>query len=207
MKREDERDMKREDEMRTRMTGRGEVTMQQFGRRWSRASLILAAGSVLAMAAMGDAPAVDTVTPTPDTPWRRHLGDVHDALGRGQASAAGAAWHEALSAALGTRRWDAMVEVGEAYRLIGETGRFQPAADAKARGLYLNALFRARQARSVDGVLRTAQAFAALGDREVVERCIAAADGLAVRERDAEARARVRDFTQRFAAGAPAVSH
>jgi len=38
---------------------------------------------------------------------------------------------------------------------------------AKARELYLSALFRARQQGSVEGVRRAAAAFDALGDRDI----------------------------------------
>jgi hypothetical protein len=66
-----------------------------------------------------------------------------------------------------------------------------------ARQAYLDALFCARDRRSVDGVLRAAEAFAALGDRDVVVQSLRIADvladaeGPAARERVAAARRRL----------------
>ena len=48
---------------------------------------------------------------------------------------------------------------------------------AKGRQTYLTALFRARSEGSVEGVLRTAERFAELGDRGVVEQWIRVAAG------------------------------
>jgi hypothetical protein len=50
---------------------------------------------------------------------------------------------------------------------IERAAGFPKAGESKARELYLMALFRARRDESVQGVLRTAAAFNALGNREV----------------------------------------
>jgi hypothetical protein len=49
----------------------------------------------------------------------------------------------------------------------------------RARDLYLSALFRARDAGSLDGVLRLAAAFDSLGDREVALQALRMARRLA----------------------------
>ncbi|MGH7322766.1 MAG: hypothetical protein ACRELA_24530 [Candidatus Rokuibacteriota bacterium] len=74
------------------------------------------------------------------------------------------------------------------------------AAEAKARRLYLAALFRSREQNSVDGVLRAAQAFAALGDGEVVEVCLSVAQDVAAQTGDPQADVRVHAFRQRLMA-------
>lgn len=125
-------------------------------------------------------------------PWAGHLREVDEALATRNVSAAELAWHKAYVAALGARGWMGMVEVGDAYLRIGEVAKGRKVAQAKAREAYLSALFRARSERSVEGVLRTAEAFSALGDREVVEQCLRIAEGLAVRSQDPGARSRVR---------------
>ncbi len=132
-------------------------------------------------------------------PWVVPLQRMNTALASPNVTAAEEAWHEAHRAALGSRqRWDGLIEVGEAYLRIGEVANDRQAAQPTARRLYLTALFRARQQSSLDGVLRTAEAFAALGDREVVIQCLRVADQVAERARDPQARARVEAFRGRY---------
>lgn len=133
-----------------------------------------------------------------DAPWTAHIRKADQALAERNVSAAELAWHEAFIAALRSRHWRGLVEVGDAYLRIGEVAGARKASEAKARQLYLAALFRARQQGSVEGVLRTAEAFAALGDREVVDQCLRIAEGLAAQARDAQARALVRAFAERL---------
>lgn len=127
-----------------------------------------------------------------DGPWITHLRRAEDALARRNVSAADMAWHDAYRAALKSRRWAGMVEVGEAYLRIGEAVRGRKVSEAKARELFLTALLRARAQGSLDGVLRTTEAFAVLGDREVVEQGLRIAQGLAAQSGDAQALERVR---------------
>jgi len=132
-------------------------------------------------------------------PWVAPLQRVERALASRNVSAAEEAWHEAHRAALGSRhRWDGLIEVGEAYLRIGEVAHGRQAAQATARRLYLAALFRAREQGALDGVLRTADAFAVLGDREAVTQCLQVADQVAERTRDPQARARVEAFRSRW---------
>jgi hypothetical protein len=132
-------------------------------------------------------------------PWTAPLQRVEQALTGRNISAAEVAWHEAYGAALRSRhRWDGLIEVGEAYLRIGEVANGRQAARATARRLYLSALVRARQQGSLDGILRTAAAFSALGDREGVTQCLHVADQVVVeRARNPKAHARVEAFRAR----------
>ncbi len=133
-------------------------------------------------------------------PWTIHLRRVDEALAQKNVSAAEQAWHDAYGAALGSRRWQGLIAVGDAYLQIGETAKGRKAAEARARKLYLAALFRARNEGSLDGVLRVAEAFAALGDREVVDQSLRIAERLATRSQDAQANARVQAFQEQLSA-------
>lgn len=123
--------------------------------------------------------------------WAAPLHTLENAVSAGDAKAAGHAWQQAYLSALGTRRWDGMLAVGDAALQIGAAGGSRSAAVARARKAYLVGLTRARNARSTDGVLRLAQAFFALGDREVAERCLDIARGLLVVRPDPRAAAQL----------------
>lgn len=135
-----------------------------------------------------------------DAPWSRALRRVEDALAHSGLTAAELAWHAAYAEALRSRRWEGLVEVGDAYLRIGEAAGARKPSEARARELYLAALFRARDRGSLDGVLRVAEAFGALGDREVAQQGIHIAQHLATSTRDAQARERVRVAAERLAA-------
>jgi hypothetical protein len=81
-----------------------------------------------------------------------------------------------------------MVEAGDAALRIRAVAKDQRLAAPTARRAYLTALVRARGLGSVDGVLRTAEAFARLGDGEVVERALQVARDLGGVHPEAEAR-------------------
>jgi hypothetical protein len=89
------------------------------------------------------------------------------------------AWQAGYGTALGSRAWDGMVEVADAYISIGDAIPAWAMARTRARAMYLTALFRARQQRSLDGVLACVEAFAALGDRDVVGQGLRIAESLA----------------------------
>lgn len=127
----------------------------------------------------------------PTAPWTTHLLEVEAALAQKDARSAERAWQEAYRAALGSMAWEGMIVVGEAARHISA---------ARARRAYLIALIRARQQQSLEGVLRAAEAFASLGDREVVQSCLRIAAGLAVQPGDARVPARVRRLKERVEA-------
>lgn len=169
----------------------------------------LAAALILGVVAVreGTASHEDSLVGDPLAPWTVHLQKADEALAAKNVSAAVRAWHEAYVSALGSRRWEGMVAVGDAYLRIGQLSGSRRASEAKARELYLAALFRARNQHSVDGAIHAGEAFAALGDREAAEQCVRVAEGLAKDSGDPQARDRVRAFAERLAArllaGAP----
>ncbi|HEV8672653.1 MAG TPA: hypothetical protein VGX21_01295 [Methylomirabilota bacterium] len=150
--------------------------------------------AALALSADANGPALAR-----EAPWAVHLRAVDDALADRDLSAAEHAWRNAYIAALGTWRWEGLLEVGDAYLRIGTVSGLQQAATAKARNLYLTALFRARQQSALDGVLQTAEAFARLGDRDMVAQCVRIAESLAADAPDPGAPARVHAFAARLA--------
>jgi len=132
-------------------------------------------------------------------PWATHIRLMDEALAEKNVTAAEGAWHDAYLAAVGSRLWLGMVEVGDASLRIGAAAGFRKTAEATARRAYLAALFRARELASLDGVLRTAVAFAALGDREVAGQCLRIAESLAREAQSDKARSRVSAFRARLA--------
>jgi hypothetical protein len=159
------------------------VTLERSRMQWSGVVLSV----VMMTGAMGVALGSLTTDKTaarverPDTIVARggptvasRLAVVDSALARKDMSAAVYAWSDAHAFALGTRRWDTMVDVGDAAARIDALGdtppRYLIGFRAQARQAYLRALLLARQARSSEGVERVAQAFAALGDAEMAAR-------------------------------------
>jgi len=143
--------------------------------------------SILAVAALGGATAGALTTPRGDvtrpesprtvayaTPLARRLGAIDEALGRRDVGGAIREWRDVYGVALGARRWEAMVTLGDAaLRIDGAAGRpvGRPTGfRAEARQAYLRALFLARSAGSAEGVERVALAFATLGDTEMAAR-------------------------------------
>ncbi|HXD96499.1 MAG TPA: hypothetical protein VN646_08155 [Candidatus Acidoferrum sp.] len=121
-------------------------------------------------------------SPTPRggaAPWAAHLAAVDTALAAGDMPRALSAWHAAYGAALGSRRWDGFADAGDAYLRIGRASGAPAGAVPRARDLYLSALFRARDAGSLDGVLRIAAAFESFGDRDVTVQAVRMARRLA----------------------------
>jgi len=110
--------------------------------------------------------------------WKSHVWSVDRAIDEDDVAQAARAWREAYGAALGSRRWQAMLEVGLASLRIGRaTGTLEGHRD-KARQCYLTALFRARHQKSAEGASRVADAFAELGDVEVASRATRVAETL-----------------------------
>jgi len=130
--------------------------------------------------------------------WLLPLREVEVALARTDLPAARRAWQEAYQAALGSWRWEGMLEVGDARLRLGRAEGHREAAVARARSLYLAALCRARQQRSVEGALQTAEAFARLGDRRVAEQCVQLTEALAAETAGPGAPDRVREFAARL---------
>jgi hypothetical protein len=133
--------------------------------------------------------------------WTAPLEAVERALTDRDVAGAEHAWREAYVAAVGSWRWEGPLEVGDAALRIGAVTGLHQAAAARARNLYLTALFRARQQLALDGVLQTAEAFARLGDRDTVAQCVRMAEALAADTADSGAAARVRAFAARLTDG------
>jgi len=95
------------------------------------------------------------------------LAAVDRALATGNLPAAQRAWHDMYVQALEGRDWQELVSVADGeLRIARRVGGRWDDGSPRARELYLVALFRARAQGSRDGVLRVAQRFAAVGDRE-----------------------------------------
>lgn len=182
-------------------------------RRWNLWPwpLVMAAVSMLALMALAvavtDAVAGHAVAAKPQVDWKAQLTKVDEALGKNEVALAVLRWPEAYAAALRSRHWEGLVAVGNAYRRLGDLGGFREAAEAKARKIYLAALFRARQEASLDGVLRVAEAFAELGDIEAVEHCLMVARSLAEQTHDDRADQRVSAFVERWDSHRVEVEH
>jgi hypothetical protein len=131
--------------------------------------------------------------------WVLRVRELDRALAAGNVSAAASVWPVAWHAALATRRWDAMLAVGDAAVRLGRRSRTSSAAHTDARRAYLLAFERARRERSTEGVLRVAEAFAALGDRDVVHDALRVARALAA-TRDPGVREHVQLEAARIAA-------
>jgi hypothetical protein len=129
--------------------------------------------------------------------WRTYLAVVDRELERGHIDAAVRVWQDAYGAALSSRRWESMIAVGDAFVAIGRAAGTPRGARMNAREAYLSALIRARRERSVEGALRSAEAFEALDDRAVVEQCLHIAAQLAAG--NTESQERVREARQRWA--------
>ena len=175
--------------------------------RWSESwswQFVLAVAAMLALmllvGVVSEALAGHVAAAEAQIAWKAQLDRVDEAVSRHDVARAVLLWPEAYAAALRSRHWEGMVAVGDAYRRLGHLGGFPKASEAKARETYLAALFRARQDGSLDGVLRVAEAFAELGDRDVVEQCLRVARTLAGQAHDARADDRVRAFAERWGA-------
>jgi hypothetical protein len=110
--------------------------------------------------------------------WVSALAAVEEALARDDVGAAVRAWQTAVGVAHGERRWEGLLDAGDASLRIGSVPRIHERPEAGARSMYVEALFRARQQRSLRGIVQVAQRFAWLGDMEVVERSLRMTDSL-----------------------------
>ncbi len=153
-------------------------------------------------AAHGELERLESVVPAGRAPddglWRPYLDVVEKELEHGHVDVAVRAWQDAYGAALASRSWESMIAVGDAFTVIGRASGTPRGARMNAREAYLTALMRARRDRSVDGAIRTAEAFRELDDRAVVEQCLHIAAQLAAA--DEQAQQKVREARQRWAA-------
>jgi hypothetical protein len=157
---------------------------------------LLAALEVTAARGSGSAPKADTQ-------WTSPLVDIDQAIARGDVASAVTARQEAYRAAIASRRWEGFLAAGDAILRLGDMTQNRSTAEPEARRLYLSALFRARGQQSLDGVLLATEAFARLGDRDVVEKGLRMARDLAGSDPGAQARVRlVEDRSSRSAVAA-----
>ncbi|MBI4246002.1 MAG: hypothetical protein HY728_10500 [Candidatus Rokubacteria bacterium] len=103
--------------------------------------------------------------------WMAHLNRLDGAMTRRDTYAMVYAWHLACLEARAVADWEGMLAVGEAALRIARATGFTLAFTAEARQALHVALFRAQRQRSRAGVHRIAEAFAALGDLDIVEQC------------------------------------
>src|SRR5258705_5475594 len=132
-------------------------------------------------------------------PWTAHIQAMDQAVADDAPGESVRAWRQAYSAALSHPGWLGLLTVASAsLRLAAFPGLARDAA-ARARETYWIAFFRARQQRSLNGVLHAAEAFGMLGDRSTVEQCMRVAEGLASRAGDSDELDRVREIASRLA--------
>lgn len=141
--------------------------MSRPGKRRARTFIILAAAAIVAfglVAAFSRLPQQQEKRPTSPTRWdlAQQLRSVHHALGERDVKGALMAWQVAYAGALESPRWEALIEVGDAYLSIGDAAEYRRAFIPKARESYALALARAHQASSIQGVLRASKAIASL---------------------------------------------
>jgi len=159
-------------------------------------------GPMLLAASVRDVVADHAIGTDAQPGWQARLLKVEQAIASGDFATAESLWREAYAAALKSRHWEGVVAAGDTYRALGAQAGFRATSVEKARQAYLTALFRARSQGSLAGVLITAERFAELGDREVVEQCIRVARQVAAQSRDPYAEEHLRAFTERWAASA-----
>jgi hypothetical protein len=159
---------------------------------------------------------VETIVPAgqrrDDQLVRAYLAVVDRELEHGHVDVAVRVWQDAYGAALESRTWESMIAVGDAFLAIGRVSGAVRGARHNAREAYLTGLIRARRERSVDGVLRAAEAFRRLDDRAVADHCLRIAGQLATGDESAErkvqeARRRWTDPTTSRAAEESAVAY
>src|SRR5438093_5934959 len=136
-------------------------------------------------------------------PWTAHIQAMNRALADNNPGESVRAWRQAYSSALSHPGWLGLLTVAAASLRLCTFPGLARGATARARETYWIAFFRARQQRSLNGVLHAAEAFGVLGDRSTVEQCMRVAEGLAARAGDAEELERVRVIASRLADQAP----
>jgi hypothetical protein len=132
-------------------------------------------------------------------PWTAHIQAMDQALAGNDPGESVRAWRQAYSSALSHPGWLGLLTVANASLRLGAFPGLARDATARARETYWIAFFRARQQRSLNGVLHAAEAFGMLGDRATVEQCMRVAEGLASHADDAEEVHRVRLIAARLA--------
>src|SRR5437870_13866128 len=132
-------------------------------------------------------------------PWTAHIQAMDQAVTENDPGEAVRAWRQAYSAALSHPGWLGLLTVAAASLRLGAIRGLARGATARARETYWIAFFRARQQRSLNGVLHAAEGFGRLGDRSTVEQCMRVAEGLAALSGDDSDVDRVRVLGSRLA--------
>ena len=122
--------------------------------------LVLAAVVTFALVGPGGTAAEERGT------WSRHLEQAQSAASRGDVASALVALEQAYAAALETGRWESVIEYADAMLDLGDRPGLRRPIAAKARQAYFMALRRARDAGSLEGMVRSAEGFARLRDFE-----------------------------------------
>jgi hypothetical protein len=132
-------------------------------------------------------------------PWTAHIQTMDQTLAERDPRAAVGAWRQAYSAALSDPGWRGLLTVSTASLQLRAFPGFAGEAITRARETCWIAFFRARQQRSLDGVLSAAATFENLGDFAAYERSMRVAEMLATRTGEATAVDRLRLFMARLA--------
>ena len=111
-------------------------------------------------------------------PWTGHIQAMDQALADGDPGDSIRAWRQAYSTALGHPGWLGLLVVATASLRLAAFPSLARNAQERAREGYWLVFFRARQQRSLEGVLRAADAFAELGDLTTAEQCRRVAEAL-----------------------------
>lgn len=141
-----------------------------------------------------------------DAPAAAHLQRMEEALARQDFRKAHQEWDRAYFAALASGGWRGMIGAADARVRLGEgTGRHDEAG-VTARGILQFAFARAQREASPDGLLRTAEALADLGEIVLADLALGVARGLAGGHPDPQIQARLhvlrnRLVTQRVVGG------
>ena len=149
--------------------------------RWAVGVSMAAVALCLAVLEWIASAAVPSATPASvrhSVPWVERIDAVDAALARRDVGAAERAWSDAHAVAARSGGWAPMVHLGDAALRIGAVDGVRAPYVVRARRLYMDALVRARASRSIEGVVRVAEAFEKLGDRAVVEQCLIIAEQL-----------------------------
>jgi hypothetical protein len=131
-------------------------------------------------------------------PWTAHIEAMDEALATNDMGESLRAWRQAYSAALSHPGWLGLLTVATASLRVGTFPNLARSAAVLTRETYWIAFYRARQQRSLSGVLCAAEAFAMLGDRDSAERCLRVAEGLESSACDAAEVERVRLLAHRL---------
>ncbi len=109
-------------------------------------------------------------------PWGGPLPRVDSTRDREGADGGRRAWERARLAPVESLSWEDLIAIGDAGLRIGGAVGARPSAELAARRVYFAALYRACREESLEGILRAAEAFAGLGEGEVVEECLGLAE-------------------------------